>query len=99
MDLPTSQGYDSVLTIVDHGCSKAAIFLPCHKTIDATGVAVLYSARIFPFYGIPKRIISDQDPQFTAQFIQQLCTTLGISWNFSMAYHPQTDGQSERANQ
>ena len=53
-DLPISQGYDSILTVVDHGCSKAAIFLPCHKTINAAGVAVLYSAWIFPFYGIPK---------------------------------------------
>ena len=53
-DLPTSQGYNSVLTVVDHGCSKAAIFLPCHQTIDATGVAALYLAWIFPFYGIPK---------------------------------------------
>ena len=53
-DLPISQGYDSILTVVDHGCSKAAIFLPCHKTIDAAGVAALYSVQIFPFYGIPK---------------------------------------------
>ena len=99
MDLPTSQGYDSILTIVDHSCSKAAIFLPCHKNIDTAGVAGLYSTWVFPFYGILKQIISDRDPQFTAQFIQQLCTTLGINQNLSMAYHPQTDGQSERANQ
>ena len=58
-DLPISQGYDSILTVVDHGCSKAAIFLPCHKTIDAARVAALNSVQIFPFYGIPKRIISD----------------------------------------
>ena len=98
-DLPISQGYNSILTVVDHGCSKAAIFLPCHKTIDATGVAALYSAWIFPFYGIPKRIISDRDPRFTTQFIQQLCIILGINQNLSTAYHPQTDGQSERVNQ
>ena len=53
-DLPVSQGYDSILTIVDHGCSKAAIFLPCQKAIDAKGVATLYVERIFPFYGIPR---------------------------------------------
>ena len=99
MDLPTSQGYDSILTVIDHGCSKAAIFLPCHKTIDATGVAALYLVRIFPFYRILKRIISDRDPRFTAQFIQQLCTILGINQNLSTAYHPQTDGQLEQANQ
>ena len=65
-DLLTSQGYNSVLTIVDYGCSKAAIFLPCHKTIDATKVVELYSTQVFPFYGVPKQIISDQDPRFTA---------------------------------
>ena len=64
MDLPTSKGYDSILTIVDHGCSKAAIFLPCQKNIDAEGVATLYAERIFPFYGIPRWVISDRDPHF-----------------------------------
>ena len=42
-DLPVSCGYDSILTIVDQGCTKAAVFLPCHKTIDAVGVASLYA--------------------------------------------------------
>jgi hypothetical protein len=42
-DLPKSKGYDSILTIVDHGCSKAAVFLPCCKTIDAAGVAGIYA--------------------------------------------------------
>ena len=98
-DLPVSQGYDSILTVVDHGCSKAVIFLPCHKTIDAVGVAVLYAEQIFPFYGIPRHVISDRDPHFTAQFIKGVCTLLNIDQNISTAYHPQTDGQSERANQ
>ena len=53
-DLPVSQGYDSILTIVDHGCSKAVIFLPCHKTIDVMGIATLYSTQVFPFYGAPR---------------------------------------------
>jgi hypothetical protein len=65
-DFPTSQGYDSILTIVNHRCSKAAIFLPCGKTIDAVGVAALYAERVFPYYGVPRRIISDRDPRFTA---------------------------------
>jgi hypothetical protein len=54
MDLPISQGYDSILMIVDQGCSKAAIFLPCNKTIDATGVVALYAEWVFPYYGIPR---------------------------------------------
>ena len=53
-DLLTSWGYDSILTIVDHGCSKIAIFLPCYKTIDTAGIVALYLTRIFPFYGVLK---------------------------------------------
>jgi transposase InsO family protein len=75
------------------------VFLPCQKTIDAIGVASLYAERIFPFYGIPRRVILDRDPQFTAQFTKELCKQLKIDQNLSTAYHPQTDGQSERANQ
>jgi hypothetical protein len=51
-DLHISNGFDSILTIIDHGCSKAAIFLPCQKTIDAPEVAALYAQRVFPFFGI-----------------------------------------------
>jgi hypothetical protein len=98
-DLPESQGYDCILTIVDHGCSKVAIFLPCHKNINAIGVAALYAEQVFPFYSIPQRIISDRDPRFTAQFTKELCLTLGINQNLSTAYHPQTNRQSEQVNQ
>ena len=60
-DLPLSNGYDAILTIVDQGCSKAAKFIPCKKTIDGLDVATLYFRHLFPFFGIPKRIISDRD--------------------------------------
>jgi len=46
-DLPTSNTYDSILTIVDQGCSKAAKFIPCNKTIDGQGVAKLYLQHLF----------------------------------------------------
>jgi Integrase zinc binding domain len=58
-DLPESQGYDCILTITDHDCSKAAIFTPCHKTIDSEGVAKLYAKEVFPHYGLSHRVISD----------------------------------------
>jgi len=58
-DLPKSQGFDSILTIVDQGCSKAAKFIPCTKTIDGTGVALEYLKHLVPWFGLPKRIISD----------------------------------------
>ena len=78
---------------------QAAVFLPCHKGVDAIGVAALYAEQVFPFYGVPQRVILDRDPHFTSRFAKELCLTLGINQNLSTAYHPQTDGQSERANQ
>jgi len=62
MDLPKSQDFDSILTIVDQGCSKAAKFIPCTKTIDGTGIALKYLKHLVPWFGLPKRIILDRDP-------------------------------------
>jgi hypothetical protein len=98
-DLPLSNKYDAILTIVDQGCSKAAKFIPCNKTIDGQGVATLYFKHLFPFFGIPKRIISDRDPRFTSHFSEAVCKATGIQQNVSTAFHPRTDGQSERMNQ
>jgi len=98
-DLPPSNKYDSILTIVDQGCSKAAKFLPCNKTIDGKGVAQLYFQHLLPWFGIPKRVISDRDPRFTSHFTKAVCKATGIQQNISTAYHPRTDGQSERMNQ
>jgi len=57
--LPISDGYNTILTITDHDCSKATIFIPCNKEIDAAGVAKVYATYIFPHYGLPKKVISD----------------------------------------
>src|ERR1700744_153598 len=97
--LPESEGFDTILTITDQGLSKASFFIPCNETIDAVGVVKLYAKTILPHYGLPKKVISDRDPRFTATFTKELCKTLGIQQNISTAYHPQTDGQSERTNQ
>ena len=97
--LPLSHGYDSILTITNQGCTKMAIFLPCCETIDAAGVAQLYYRHIFPCFGVPAKVITNQDLQFTSQFMKELCTQLRIKQNISTAYHPCTDGQSERTNQ
>jgi len=59
----------------------------------------MYFTKVFPHYGIPKKIISDRDPQLTSQFAREICKELGVQQNISTAYHPQTDGQSERTNQ
>jgi hypothetical protein len=97
--LPPSGEYDTILTITDTDCSKASIFLPCHETIDSEGVAALYATHVTPHYGIPRKVISDWDVRFTSKFTTDLCHLLDIHQNISTAYHPQTDGASERTNQ
>ena len=96
--LPLSESYDTILTITDT-FSKASIFIPCNEAINAENTAKLYATYVLPHYGLPTRIISDRDPRFTSTFSRELCRTLGITQNISTAYHPQTDGQSERTNQ
>ena len=97
-DLPKSDGFDSILTIVDQGCSKAAKFISCHKTIDGPGISNEYLKHLVPWFETSWRIISDQDPRFASTFSQALCCNLGIQQNLSMAFHPRTDGQTERMN-
>jgi hypothetical protein len=97
--LLVSKGFDLILTITDHDCSKAAIFIPCHETINAEGVAKLYLCYVFLCYGLPLKVISDQDPQFTSKFMKELFCLIGAKANTSTAYHPRTDGQLEWSNQ
>jgi hypothetical protein len=99
MDLPESAGFDAIVTITDHDMMKAMVFIPCNKTINALNTTQLYTKHVFPYYGAPKKIISNRDPQFTAQLAKELCHLLDIRQNISTAYHPQTDRQSECSNQ
>lgn len=98
-DLPPSNGYDSLLVVVDHDLTKGVIFCPCNKTIDAIGTAQLLLDNLYRRFGLPTKIISDRGPQFASQVFQQLCKKLGIESALSTAYHPQTDGETERVNQ
>ena len=98
-DLPESRGFNTVLTVIDHGCSKAAKFIPCNITITGQEVAALYLRHLVPWFGIPRKIISDCDPRFISNFTTELCRLLNIQQNVSTAFHPRTDGASERANQ
>ena len=97
--LPISKGNDSILTITNQETTKAVILLPCNKTMEAIELAQLYKEHAFPFISIPSMLISDQDTRFTSKFFEELCEQLGVKQNMSLAYHPQTDGQSERTNQ
>jgi hypothetical protein len=97
--LPVSQGFDSILTIMDQGCTKAAIFIPCNEDITAEETAALYIKHVFAHFGLPTKVISDRDPRFMSKFIQAACKVTGVKHAPSTAYHPRTDGQSERSNQ
>jgi len=97
--LPLRNGKDAILTIVDHGCSRAAVFLPCSTNITGPGIAQLYLEHVYRWFGLPKKMISDRDPRFTSHFGKALLSKLGIIQNLSTAFHPQTDGLSERKNQ
>ena len=97
--LPESAGYDLILTIMDHDCTKMLIVIPCRETIMAERVAELFLRQIFPRFSLPSKIISDRDPRFVSKFMKEMCCLMGITQNVSTAYHPRTDGQSERSNQ
>ncbi len=95
MGLPQQHRHNAILTIVDHGCSHAAIFLPCSDTITGPGIAQLYLDYVYRWFGLPIKMISDRDPRFTSHFGKALSEKLGIERNLSTAFHPQTDGLSE----
>ena len=103
MDLITGllvhKGKDAILTIIDQGCSRAAVFLPCTTNITGEGIVQLYMDHVYKWYGLPTKVISDRDPRFTSHFGKALARRLGIEQNLSTAFHPQTDGLSERKNQ
>src|SRR5712664_1122728 len=97
--LPPSMGYDAILTITDHDCSKAVLLFPVKESMGAEELARLYFTKVFPHYGIPSKIISDRDPRLTSKLAKEICGEADIDQNISTAYHPQTDGQSEPTNQ
>ena len=96
-DLPPSpDGYDSVMVMVDHGLTKGIILKECKKTINAFQTAEIILQEIVRRFGLPDKLISDRGPQFSSAVFQELTKLLGIKHAMSTAYHPQTDGTTER---
>ena len=94
----TSMGYDSIWVIVDR-LTKSAHFIPVKTKYNGAQLADIYMSKIVCLHGVPKKIVSDRGTQFTSKFWHKLHGALGTQLNFSTAYHPQTDGQTERVNQ
>ncbi|KAJ9529794.1 hypothetical protein QJQ45_022194 [Haematococcus lacustris] len=93
----TSAGHDAIVVFVDK-LTKMIHTVPTTTTVSAPELAQLFFDSVFKYHGLPKVIISDRDPRFTSNFWQQLFAKTGTHLNISTANHPQTDGQTERAN-
>ena len=94
-DLPESNGYTAIAVFVDK-LTKMVHLAPCTKEVTAMEYAKLFVDHVFRLHGLPEVIISDRDPRFTGKFWKSLFDLLGTDLRFSTAFHPQTDGQSER---
>ena len=97
-ELPESQGHNAICVIVDR-FSKQVHAIPTTIEITSEGIARILRDHVFKLHGIPEKVISDRGPQFVSSFMKDLYRLLGIIGNPSTAYHPQTDGQTERINQ
>ena len=97
VELPPSEGYDTIYVCVDR-FTKMAHFIPMNTTITAEGTADLYLRHIFKHHGLPGNIVSDRGQQFVSKFTRALLEQCDIRGNRSTAFHPESDGQTERVN-
>ena len=77
--LPISKGFDSILTITGHNCTKASIFIPCKDSMTAEDVANLLFQWLYPNFGIPEKVIHDRDTKFISDCFTELCKRLGVT--------------------
>jgi len=99
MSLPnTPRGHDAIWVVVDR-LTKSSHFIPINITFPVAQLAEIYIRDIVKLHGVPSSIVSDRDPRFTSRFWKSLQDALGSKLRLSSAYHPQTDGQSERTIQ
>ena len=95
--LPMSKGHDSILVVCDR-FSKISHFVVTTGKTTAEGLARLFRDYVWKLHGLPESVISDRGPQFAAELTRELNKMLEIETKLSMAYHPQTDRQTDRKN-
>jgi len=96
--LPLAQEYNVILVVVDR-LTKMVYFIPTTEKTSVEGLARLFRDNVWKLHGLLESIISDRGPQFAAGLMRELNRILGIKSKLSTAFHPQTDGQTERVNQ
>lgn len=89
--------FNHILVITDR-LTRVVKIIPCDEKMDAKETAIAFTNHWYRLYGVPEEIISDRDTRFTSNFWKEFTTILGIDHKLSSAYHPQTDGSTERAN-
>lgn len=97
VQLPESKGFTAILVLVDR-LTKMAHFAPTHDEVDADGTVSLFMNHVVRVHGLPDDIVSDRGSTFTARFTRAFLEALQVKQNLSSAFHPQTDGQTERTN-
>lgn len=93
--LPECEGYDAIWVVVDR-LSMMRHFVSCKTTVDARGLAEMFLKEVVRLHGLPRTVISDRGLQFAAVFWKRWWERLGVDRRLSTAFHPQTDGQTER---
>jgi transposase InsO family protein len=88
-----------MIMCIVNSLTKHTQFILMYTTINAEGTALVFLKEVWKHHGIPRVVVSDRGPQFVARFMQELYKLLGIKLAMSMAYHPQTDGQTKHVNQ
>jgi hypothetical protein len=94
----THARYVLIWVIVDR-LTKVAHFIPVKTTYSGSKLAELYMSSVMCLHGVPRKIVLDRDSQFTSKFWEKLHESMDTRLNFSSAYHPHIDGQTERTNQ
>ena len=96
--LPISNGSDTILVIIDH-LTKQSIFIPTVDTITSPMLAKLFILHVFSKHGVTSHITSDRGTEFVSAFFHSPGKVLDMKLHFTLGYHPEGDGQTERANQ
>src|SRR6266849_7514568 len=96
--LPRVGEYDTIVVYIDHN-SKQVHVLSTTSDVDADGIINIHYREIFRLHSLPAKIVSDRGPQFATQLMKTLYQKLGITHALTTVYHPQSNGQTEHANQ